>query len=514
LTRRSNKQSGKLVSHERTFRLERKVAIEENTKFENKTEPEVHCAFSLLNLRSSHETGLSDRNSSSSQNHFLSEMTSVHHSIPETSLVGTKFGRFLSDFVTLTPSSMPALASFIDLPLLQQQVSTLSPSYLSGLDTCILSQKQIFRSFVSRLSGPHDPAALAYFLVSVRLGSLQSGDYQPDDQETYYQAINLILRSCYGEERVEVIVTHFLLCLFARLISLNSASEKHRGFAKVLLSTRIARNEHVDEGLKRAGGLAIDGLKVPLYSIIGAGRKLVEILLARFTIGVEVFRNLFPFLAAFIDSQSQIPDEYLLKYEHMLHGLVHVSPAHTIPVITVCHFQHIASNGNFSKLQAQELLIELVKFCNFIVTQSSLLIEELPPLIRGYILQIDCFKFLLQGDFNTAKLLLTVILDGLDFYTLQNGYFWYGGCMVHQLHLVLAGAAFLKMEIEYYSLRARLKPIFYFLKRPFPLPKSLSGLCMNDSVSLCECPNKSSLCVVSMLFEKLEAVCTENETTP
>jgi len=499
--------------------METKAEINKKHNFENMTESEMNCAFSLLHLKCHQDTGLLENNSQSSQNHFISKPTSVNHSIPENSLVGTKFGTFLSEFVARTPSSMPALAVFINLPLLQKGVETFSSGFLAGLDTCILSQKQMFRSFAERFSGIHDPAVLAYFLVAIRLGSLQSGDYQPDNQETYYQAIDLLLHPFYGEQRAEIILIHFLLCLFAKLISKNPEAEKHGGFAQVLLSTLLASNVRVDEGLKRAGGMTIDGLKVPLYSIIGVEHKVVEILLAHFTIGVEVFQNLFPCLASFMDSQYKkaVFDENR-KYERILHGLVQLSPAHTIPLITARHFQNITSTDDLSKLQVTNSLIEMVQFCNFVVKHSSLCIEALPPLIRGYILQIDCLKFLFEGDTKTAKLLLASILDGLDFYTLQNGYFWFGGqcSMVHQLHLVLAAAAILKMESEYYCLRERLKPIFFFSQHQFPLPRSLSGLCRNESVSLCACPNKSAKCDVLTLFGKLEAMCTDNEmeTTP
>jgi len=439
----------------------------ENTNLEEKS-----CVQALMELK----TGQNDEKSSEHSiipHTFHPTQTNVHHSIPETFVVGTKLNLFLSAFATRT---LKACVPLVDLPLIQKAVS--------------------------RLSQPsNDPACLTYFLTAVRLGSLQTDDFQPEMQHKYYQVLEASLKPCYGEERPDVISAHLLLAFFCLATSQKQGFIKHTGFAKVLLSVL---EYQVPDRLKQACHLVINGSQLPLFTVCGVDKALVQIFLAHFSINPNIFCEAFPYITKMMNKSSNLlfgaePAQSMsAEFNLALHGMFQGSPAFAIPLMTARYFQTAMTDTELSKSCVVGALLEIRGLVDLVLKNFKLSIENLPPMARGYILQIDGFLLLMQGDFQGAKSVFSVVLEGIDFWTLQTGYFFYGDVLTHQLHFLIAAAAILRLELEYQILRGKLGIAFSVMRRPLHLPQDLSSLQNNDFYTLCLCQNTTSQCRIPL----------------
>jgi len=424
-----------------------------------------------------------------------------YHSIPESFVVGTKLNTFLFSFVNRT---LKICDTLVDLSLIQKVIWSLSSNRFPDGDLTDLLQLKEKNQM--ELAHFNDPASLTYFLTAARLGSLQSNDFQPHMQENHFKALEELFRPCYGEARIEVISAHLLLAFFCTAIAKRGAFTKHSGFAKVLLE---ALDSNVPERLKQACHFFVHGGQLPLCSTCGVDKELIKIFCYHFLISPDFFCQTFTTVAMLLDfdgkfnSNAELCDEF----NSALLGMFRGSPAFTIPLMTVWSFQKACLRFSHSKDAVEKALSDIRQFIDFLLHYLELSIETLPPMVQGYIFQIECFKHLVTADFINARLLLASILDNMDFWILRTGYFLYGGVLVHQLHFLIAAAEILNLEKEYHCFWRRLDQVFYMMQQAFLLPSSLSGLHNTAHLSLCVCHTYVGECNLLTVLAAVRTLC-------
>jgi len=393
--------------------------------------------------------------------------------------------------------------------LIQKTLVIFSSEYLEFLYAFPENQTRMFQKHTSALRNSDDNVCLAYFLAAVAIGSLQLGDFELETEmrDKHYEYIDLLFSPACGEASVAVVSTHLLLALFSQLTFLRPSFVKHSGLAKVLLSTMDAslNDPNITAGLKYASFYMCD-----LHEILRSPHEveitLVSMFLTNFSFCTENFSSNFPFLNDLVDAAKCASLGNTLGNADALHGLIKRNSPLIIPLMTAVHFQKLLAPSQLSKPQIEDSLKEIRKVTHLIVKEY----QTLTPLLSvdsGYILQLDVFTFMLKEDFTSAKMLLRIIISGLDFWTLQTSYFLLGNVLVHQVHFLIATVVILGMESEYQTLIRNLSKVMSILQRPKLMPNCLSDCCNNQFQPLCTCINSSPECEISAVCDRLAQLC-------
>jgi len=285
---------------------------------------------------------------------------------------------------------------------------------------------------------------------------------------------------------------------------------KHCGFAKALLDSL---HFDVPNAVKNCFLIVAQGSKQLLSmspSIIDHG--FLRIFLLKYSVDPIEFRNSYPFFSVFMNSSfesnfntTQPLDE---KCRPALSAIFEGNPPVAILLMTVRFFQNVLVIMNLQKHQILDALSEISTLFLFVLRTMNCQVDCLPPLVKGYIQLVECFKCLLTKDFLGAKSCVHFVFDSLDFWTLRIGYLGFGEVLVHQLHLLIAAAAIFDhdMDSEYHSFSHKIKLTYSLMQRPLRVPPSLQDTCKCIPCSLCLCNEPTPLCGIP--YNRVASLCT------
>jgi len=344
-----------------------------------------------------------------------------------------------------------------------------------------------------------------YFLVAVRLGEIQCHEFVPEMQHSYYKRLELCLRHSPAEASLEAILAHLLLAVFCKVCLLNDGFIKHTSSAKALLDIL---DLNVSQQVKKAFDFVANGIMLPSISKCGMEFQLLEIFMCQASLAPDFFRVRFPFLAKLM-SQSTLIDTSE-GFRTALLGMFQGSPLFFIPLVTAPFFHKIFRDSQVSKTSMKEQLLEVRAFVALILKSMKLTMETVPPMTLLYIFQLDSFLLLVDGDFEGCKMLLDSILQRMDFWTLQTGYFFWGEVLIHQLHFVLAATVLLHMEEGYVKFLRKLNLVFSLSQHPLTLKTSMSDFVSEEHQSLCKCQKMSAECNIMVIVNSLAIMCARD----
>jgi len=459
------------------------------------TSHEIHCIQALCDLRAGNiqkTPSILNRSKQTDSEKYCDSFVEVRHAIVESELVGTKINVFLFSFVKRTGGAMECL---VDLSLIQKAVGMLSFFQRSDQNMswgCGYSDS--------------DPACWTYFLAAIRLGSLQSDDFEVELQKRYYQTMESSFKSCYGEERREVILAHLLVAFFCFSTSQTSAFVKHCGFAKALLDSL---NFNVPDQTRNSYFVVAHGIRQLLIppSILESG--LLRLFLSYFSINPLDFSNGYPLFSAFMNSSFEITfnstEAVDADFRPCLLAIFQGSPPVATLLMTVRFFQKALVSLNLPKHQTVDAVAEISKLFTALLSTMKCSLDSIVPTVKSYILQVECFKCLLTKDLQGAKCFLRAIFDSMDFWMLRMGYLTFGEVLVHQLNLLIAAAFVLDMEIEYHLFWKKVNFTWSLMQRVLCISEFLHEVPKCNPCSLCNCNEPTPEC--SIPFSVLASLC-------
>jgi len=451
------------------------------------TSQEINCIRALCDLTTSKTRKCLDPSKSTVAD--KDSYTGVTYSIAENQLVGTKINEFLSTFVKRTKGSFACL---VELSIIQKAVELL-PFVRGDLGAIIT-----------------DPACWAYFLAAVRVGSLQSDQFEVGQQQKYYESMALSLQSSNEMGRIEVILAHLLVAFFCFSTEQTTYFEKHCGFAKKLLDSL---HFNVPNQVQSCFFIVAHGSKQLLIppSMLESG--LLKIFLSKFSVDPENFRDSFPYFSFFMNSSfesnlniSEAVDEEL--FPSML-AIFQGSPPIAMLLMTARFLQQVVVTANLPSHEILGAISEISKIFSFVLKAMNYTIDSLAPIIKSYTQQVECFKCLLVKDFMGAKYFLRTVFDSMDFWMLRTGYLTFGEVLVHQLHLLIAAAAILGLDSEYHLFWQKLKLTYSLMQRPLSVPQSLQDVSKCNFYSLCLCKEPTPQCLIP--FAAIKKLCSTDE---
>jgi len=453
---------------------------------------EMRCIQALYELKTANLTAQPLENSRNDSNVHCS--FSIPYSIPENILVGTKTNVFLFTFVQRTEKT---LRSIVDLELVQMAVGALS--FNGPANTNPPKCPKMLRERQQLQQQKVDPACWAYFLAAIRLGSLQSDDFEIGMQEEYYRAMDFSLQKSHTDERKEVILAHLLVAFFCFATSQTQYFIKHCGFAKNLLDCIRFNVPHY---LKNAFFVVVYGSKQLLAPPYVVENSFLNIVFRHFEVCPNSFRNEYPHFTKHMhsisESNTNLDASLDAEFGPTLLAIFEGTPTVATLLIMVRFFQQALLRSSLTKQQILEALIEMKEIIKFVLKAAKLVMDSESTFLKSYILQIECFKCLLCADFQSAKYLLAKVLDSTDFWMVRIAYFTYGEVLVHQIHILIAAATILGMDCEYHCFWLQLKKACSLTHRQFSVPWSIQDIYNLKFCSLCNCEERNVECSVPL----------------
>jgi len=348
-----------------------------------------------------------------------------------------------------------------------------------------------------------DPASLVYFLTAVRLGAVQVNDIQPETNQSHYSSLELLLHSCSEARKPETISAHLLLATFCNTFSKKDEFAKHCRLAATLICGMECA---VPERLKTALKFLMHGSQFSLFSNSDGEMQLLQFCMPQFSITPETFSTSFPLLTSLIChkyNRVENPQEPGKELPEMVVSC----PMLCISLVTASWFETALSELQISKASAEAHCVEIRKFISLGCALAKMPIDKVPSSTQADVLHIDILLLLVQGEFEKAKIMLSSILKGTDFWALQTGYVLLGEVQAHRLHFLIAVAVFLTMDDIYSTFWDELALVFSFMHRDLLLPNCLTHFCTSNFQSLCNCKDFSAQCNILATVGFLQKNC-------
>jgi len=408
--------------------------------------------ISKLCVNSTIHTLVEDVLMSSIVDKFFLLWEEIERPLTTTAIEGTKLQQYIDCFVSRTKKSTPHL---VQVQFLQNAVSNFFSENASA-----------------------DNACRTYLFAAAAIGSMQLGEFHGGMQRKMYAKLNKMLRPCYHQERVEVVAAHLLIAYFCFFTAQQQEYIKHSGFSRVLLGCLEKR---VTFSLQSAQFSVIIINELQLLSQAGLTHKILNLLLTKFSISVELFEKAYPHLNMFFcktclaDSKETLTKRAgsnvgALPCEEVFAALIQAGGNSAMLVYTIFtrqHFWKAITDYGGSFVKVTEELTEQKEFLNLVMIASKVTFEELSPILQVYIRQIDLFLLLFRRKFEDGRKLLAEMFEFIDMFLICTGLLCCPPTWQHELHFLLIAAAALGMCREHDTFREKITRSLGILHIPF-----------------------------------------------